>query len=392
MVSKQHSKRWVPIAAAIVVALLIHLGLLVSEVLPLMARFWSDFFPKAQVPETTEVSLVTMSKDEFEKNMLPAVEQVELPEPPPPEPPPPPRPRGQVVELAPTPDSSPPKLARFLSEHNTNVKKEMIAALASHDPERLQPRPEAPSPLEEKSTKEKVPVEEPKEPEPVKEESPKKTAPDPLPEETDGLFDSEPTPDPDSEPTPDPDPEPTPDGSEDQDLTEEQAKAEPDKDLAMSGQPSQLPPGKTPGAPFADHVPNLPRGEATFLNSRQYAYATFFNRLKRTVSQYWHPQVRDHYGGAFGVPTGRGGGALQTTLLVSLRADGQLASVSLDSPSGERKFDDIAIRAFQEAAPFPNPPRGLIERDGQIHFHFGFILDERMLAETRAYRSTRRRY
>ena len=382
MVSTQRSTRWVPIAAAIIAALVIHLGLLGSELLPLMHRFWSDLFPKKQLPETTEVSLITLSKDEFEKNRLPAVEPLELPEPEVPEPPPPPRPHGQVVELAPTPDSSPPKLARFLSEHNTNVKKEMIAALASHDPERLQPKPEAPRPAEKKSVERSEPVEEPKEQELAEKKIPKQTKPDPLPTQADALFDSD--------PTPEPDPEPSPDDSGDQALAQEQVKPEPDRSLAMSGQPSRLPPGKNPGAPFADHVRNVPRGEGTFLNSREYLYATFFNRVKRSVSQFWHPQVRDHYGGAFGLPSSRISGELHTVLLVSLRSDGQLAGASLVSPSGERKFDDIPIRAFQEAAPFPNPPRGLIESDGQIHFHFGFMLNERMLTETRAYRSTRR--
>ena len=43
--------------------------------------------------------------------------------------------------------------------------------------------------------------------------------------------------------------------------------------------------------------------------------------------------------------------------------------------SGVDFLDDEAIDAFKKAAPFPNPPKDLVESDGQIHFNFAFIFE-----------------
>ena len=37
------------------------------------------------------------------------------------------------------------------------------------------------------------------------------------------------------------------------------------------------------------------------------------------------------------------------------------------------EFDDEAVRAFQAAAPFPDPPEGLAGKDELITFLFSFI-------------------
>jgi protein TonB len=44
------------------------------------------------------------------------------------------------------------------------------------------------------------------------------------------------------------------------------------------------------------------------------------------------------------------------------------------TPSGVSELDDEAVRAFNAAAPFPNPPDGLV-KDNQITFAFSFHFD-----------------
>ena len=43
--------------------------------------------------------------------------------------------------------------------------------------------------------------------------------------------------------------------------------------------------------------------------------------------------------------------------------------------SGVDFLDDKAQEAFKRCQQFPNPPNGLIDADGQIHFNFGFIFE-----------------
>ena len=46
----------------------------------------------------------------------------------------------------------------------------------------------------------------------------------------------------------------------------------------------------------------------------------------------------------------------------------------MTSPSGVSELDDEAVRAFHAAAPFPNPPEGLV-KDDLITFAFAFYFE-----------------
>ena len=125
------------------------------------------------------------------------------------------------------------------------------------------------------------------------------------------------------------------------------------------------------GGGSVDKLDGVESGDRTALNSRQWKFASFFNRMKRQVAQNWHPdQVylrRD--------PTGRVYGTKDrlTVLRVSLHPDGRLAQAYIADKSGITFLDDEAVRAFQLAQPFPNPPPALIDHSSNlITFSFGF--------------------
>ncbi len=125
------------------------------------------------------------------------------------------------------------------------------------------------------------------------------------------------------------------------------------------------------GAPANDYL-NEQQGEGTFLNSREFKFAGFFNRMKRGVSQQWNPiaeyQRRDPSGNVYGAST-------RTTLLtVTLTADGKLKDAVVSHSSGLDFLDAEAIQAFRRAQPFSNPPPALVE-NGVISFNFGFTLE-----------------
>ncbi|MBI5528401.1 MAG: TonB family protein [Deltaproteobacteria bacterium] len=126
------------------------------------------------------------------------------------------------------------------------------------------------------------------------------------------------------------------------------------------------------GGPFADHVEDVEEGEGTFLNAKEYRYATFFNRVKRGVSQNWEPGLqlskRDPYGNVYGTRD------RLTVLKVTLDSQGNLMGAIIQKGSGIDFLDSEAIAAFQRAQPFPNPPLGLV-RDGAVSFDFGFYVE-----------------
>lgn len=122
-----------------------------------------------------------------------------------------------------------------------------------------------------------------------------------------------------------------------------------------------------------DHVEDVEKGEATFLNTREYKYAWFFNRVKRSVQQQWNAvdvhRRYDPYGRVYGVRD------RLTVVEVTLTEDGQLDDIYIKKDSGVAFLDEAALQAFRDAAPFPNPPTGLRDDDGRIRFSFGFYLE-----------------
>jgi TonB family protein len=122
-----------------------------------------------------------------------------------------------------------------------------------------------------------------------------------------------------------------------------------------------------------DYLKDVDDGESTALNSKKWAHAPFFNRVKRSVADEWHPEVvyvrHDPNGNVYGVKD------RVTLLRIHLRPDGKLAAWTVLQSSGVDFLDDEAIDAFRKAQPFPNPPKALVESDGQIHFNFAFIFE-----------------
>ncbi len=126
------------------------------------------------------------------------------------------------------------------------------------------------------------------------------------------------------------------------------------------------------GAPANDHLEDVEEGEGTFLNTKRFKYASFFNRVHKGVSQSWAPlrefRRRD--------PTGRvyGRKARITVLSVTLDEAGTLTEVGVARSSGLEFLDREAVAAFRRAQPFPNPPVGLIDARDEISFNFSFHL------------------
>ncbi len=133
------------------------------------------------------------------------------------------------------------------------------------------------------------------------------------------------------------------------------------------------------GAPN-DDLNDLEAGAGTFLNTREWKYAAFFNRVKQAVSARWDPNARLRM-------KSRGLGAADrlTVLHVALRPDGSLADVQVAQSCGLDELDVEAMNAFTKAQPFTNPPAALVE-DGFIRFGFSFRVSNEGMAQPLPFR------
>ena len=142
---------------------------------------------------------------------------------------------------------------------------------------------------------------------------------------------------------------------------------------------------KISGAAANDHLRDVNEGEATYLNTREWKYASFFNRVKQSIGLHWNPsaqlRLRD--------PTGEIYGARDryTVVTVTLDEKGRLVDVFVDKASGVDFLDLEAIQSFERAAPFPNPPPGILAADARVRFQFGFYLEMSSSAPLRFFRS-----
>ena len=307
---------------------------------------------------------------------------------PPPPPPPPPAPMkpSQVVETVKPNDEKEPDNARFLAEYNTKVEKQKVARGARNEPMVAKSKPEdlavKDKPKDDPSV-EKLPDKPPGK----NEKAP--DAPGTLSMRAPG------NPQPPSEAPQDPKVRGAQNGSKNPVVSDgfiprrgdgaiEQARRDPGEltkgQGGAGGGAPQVPDLKEAkevleriaGGGSVDHLEEIDSGDETALSAKRWVYASFFNRLKRQVAQNWDPQTvwrrTDPDGTHHGFKT------RVTEVRVSLSPQGKLAKIVITSPSGVSELDDEAVRAFNAAAPFPNPPEGLV-KDNQITFAFSFYFE-----------------
>ncbi len=114
----------------------------------------------------------------------------------------------------------------------------------------------------------------------------------------------------------------------------------------------------------------------TKLNTKEYKYYGYYHRIKNQLNQWWQPKVREKV--ARMVNQGRTIASEEnktTRLIIILNNAGTLVKVQVLAESGVRDLDDAAVEAFRSAAPFPNPPKGIIENDGTVKIRWDFVVE-----------------
>lgn len=126
----------------------------------------------------------------------------------------------------------------------------------------------------------------------------------------------------------------------------------------------------------SDYLKNVDVSNETMLNTREFKYYTYYARIRRQLSQYWEPKVKEKLNRIF--KQGRRIASDHdhiTKLLIVLNDDGNLVRVQVLGESGVTDLDEAATEAFKSAAPFPNPPKGIVESDGTVKIRWDFVLE-----------------
>lgn len=125
-----------------------------------------------------------------------------------------------------------------------------------------------------------------------------------------------------------------------------------------------------------DNLPDVDESLMTQLNTREYKYYSYYSRIKNQLNQWWVPAVQQEFAAL--VKQGRTIASEEskvTKLIIVLNDKGLLVNVKVLAESGVRELDKAAVDAFRSAAPFPNPPRGMIEADGTVQIRWDCVVE-----------------
>lgn len=124
-----------------------------------------------------------------------------------------------------------------------------------------------------------------------------------------------------------------------------------------------------------EYVKGFKEGETTLLNTREFVFYGYFQRIRESLDRAWERTLRERLTKYF--HRGRQLASEQdylTQIMVSLDPAGRIIRVQIIGASGTKDLDDAAIKAFNDAGPFPNPPKGLVDNSGQVLVRWDFVL------------------
>ncbi len=131
------------------------------------------------------------------------------------------------------------------------------------------------------------------------------------------------------------------------------------------------PPKVTGAHSRREYLKNVQAGEENHLNTAEFKFFGYFQRIKKQVEAFWVLRLRD-LAKFKKISTSE----FKTFLVVILDSKGRMSSLHIYGPSGIIELDKIAMDSFVMAGSFPNPPKELI-KNGQVRLEWGFIVNPR---------------
>jgi TonB family protein len=123
-----------------------------------------------------------------------------------------------------------------------------------------------------------------------------------------------------------------------------------------------------------DYVEEVTLGDFTHLNTVEFKHYGFFHRIRQKLEQFWGRSIQEKANSL--MQQGRRLPATEdliTSLQISLNAKGEIIDVKILGTSGVKELDDAAIESFNQAGPFPNPPKDLLV-NGRAVIEWGFVV------------------
>lgn len=124
-----------------------------------------------------------------------------------------------------------------------------------------------------------------------------------------------------------------------------------------------------------DYIKGMKEGEATALNTREFMFYGYYQRIRERLDRAWVPLLRANVVSLYN--HGRRLASemdYATKIMVVMNSGGEIIKIQVLTESGTSDLDDAAVAAFNKAGPFPNPPHGIVDAAGEIKIPWEFVL------------------
>jgi protein TonB len=143
---------------------------------------------------------------------------------------------------------------------------------------------------------------------------------------------------------------------------------------AESGKGGNIAP-EDPGSASSDYLKDIKDGDKTMLSTKEFVYFGYYQRIRERLEVAWNSRLRsavESY--TFGGRQLANNRDYVTGVILIMDRNGHVKNVKLIQGSGARDLDQAAVDAFNAAGPFPDPPQGLVDENGEIKIPWNFVL------------------
>jgi hypothetical protein len=123
-----------------------------------------------------------------------------------------------------------------------------------------------------------------------------------------------------------------------------------------------------------DYLPDVREGDFTALNTAEFIYYSFYRRVEDSIVYLWNQYINDYVSRYPDVRANLSNRDYITEVEAELDPYGNFTRMYIIKSSGVAGIDEAPGKAFAEASPFENPPKGMIEGDNKIRMRWRFIV------------------
>jgi hypothetical protein len=114
---------------------------------------------------------------------------------------------------------------------------------------------------------------------------------------------------------------------------------------------------------------DLPQGAENMLNAEESVYYSFYSRMYEAIAPIWQSRIREV------TPTQKiNPGDYTTVVDVVMDKEGNLIAVNQINGSGIIALDQAVVSSWQKIGHFPNPPKALLNAQGEVHTGWTFTV------------------